>query len=76
MSMKYGFKTLLINPKGTTHSSEHNYIMRKHGLDKHTASAYLIALKGIESHMMIQKAVIYRFCPYTTTYTHSLVRSL
>jgi len=47
MSMKYRFKTLLVNPKGTTHSKEHNKVMRMYGLDKHTASAYLIALKSI-----------------------------
>ena len=47
MAMKYGFKVLLINPKGTTSSKEHDEVMRKYGLDKHTASAYLIALKGL-----------------------------
>ncbi len=47
MAIKYGFKVLLVNPKGTTHSREHDEIMRKYGLDKHTASAYLIALKGL-----------------------------
>ena len=47
MAVKYGFKVLLVNPKGTTHSKEHDEAMRKYGLDKHTASAYLIALKGL-----------------------------
>ena len=50
MAMKYGFKVLLVNPKGTTNSEEHSKIMRRYGLDRHTASAYLIALRGIERH--------------------------
>ena len=44
MSLKYSFKILLIDPKGTTRSKEHNKIMKEYGLDRHTASAYLIAL--------------------------------
>jgi len=35
------------NPK------EHGEVMRKYGLDRHTASAYLIALKSIEGYKMI-----------------------
>jgi len=53
MSMKYGFKVLLVNPKGTTLSKEHDEVMRKYGLDRHTASAYIIALRGIERHSLI-----------------------
>ena len=56
MAMKYGFKVLLVNPKGTTSSKEHDIVMKKYGLDRHTASAYLIALRGIERHTTIQKA--------------------
>ncbi|MCD6196599.1 MAG: hypothetical protein J7J82_07440 [Staphylothermus sp.] len=52
-SIKYGFRVLLVDPKGTTHSKEHDKIMKKYGLDRHTASAYLIALKGIKRHTMI-----------------------
>ena len=55
MAMKYRFKILLVNPKGTTHSEEHEYIMRRYGLDRHTASAYLIALSGIKRYSPIQK---------------------
>ena len=47
-----------IDPKGTTHSKEHDEIMRKYSLDKHTASAYLIALRGIKRYTMIQKATV------------------
>jgi len=36
-----------VNPKGTTNSREHDEYMRRYRLDKHTASAYLIALKGL-----------------------------
>jgi len=36
-----------VNPKGTTNSTEHDELMRKYRLDRHTASAYLIALKGL-----------------------------
>jgi len=47
MSLKYGFKVLLADPKGTTSSAEHGRFMMKHGLDRHTASAYLVALRGL-----------------------------
>ncbi len=46
MAIKHGFKVLLANPKGTTNSEEHSKVMKKYGLDRHTASAYLIALRG------------------------------
>mgnify|MGYP000356629866 CR=1 FL=1 len=42
----YGLKVIPINPKGTTRSKDHEYVMRKYGLDRHVASAYLIALKA------------------------------
>jgi len=32
---------------------EHDDVMKRYGLDRHTASAYLIALRGIERHSMI-----------------------
>jgi len=53
----YAINTVYVDPKGTTHSREHDEVMREYGLDKHTASAYLIALRGIERHTMIQKAI-------------------
>jgi len=43
----YGIETKYVNPRGTTNSTEHDELMRKHGLDRHTASAYSIALKGL-----------------------------
>jgi len=54
----YSLKTIHVNPKGTTRSEEHDEVMRRYGLDRHTASAYLIALRGIKRHTMIQKARI------------------
>ncbi len=43
----YGIEVKYVNPRGTTNSVEHDEAMRKHGLDKHTASAHLTALKGL-----------------------------
>jgi len=37
-----------VDPKGTTHSEEHKQIVQKLGLDRHMASAYLIAKRGLE----------------------------
>ena len=48
MTLKLGLTPILIDPKGTTHSREHKEIMKKRGLDRHMASAYLIALKGLK----------------------------
>jgi hypothetical protein len=47
-ALRLGFNVVLVNPKGTTNSEDHDRIMREKGFDKHTASAYLIALKGLE----------------------------
>jgi len=43
----YSIEVKYVNPRGTTNSTEHDETMRKHGLDRHTASAYLIALRGL-----------------------------
>ncbi|MCD6487712.1 MAG: hypothetical protein J7K21_00615 [Desulfurococcales archaeon] len=42
----YGLDAIPVNPKGTTYSKDHEYVMRRYGLDGHTASAYLIALRA------------------------------
>ena len=42
----YGIRVKYVNPRGTTRSREHVEVMRRYGLDKHTASAYLIALRA------------------------------
>jgi hypothetical protein len=44
----YGMEVRHVDPKGTTSSREHDDVMRKYRLDRHTASAYLIALKGLK----------------------------
>ena len=58
MAMKYDFKVLLVNPKGTTNSEEHDRMMKRYGLDRHTASAHIIALRGIERHNLIHKVTV------------------
>ena len=45
----YGLQAIPVSPKGTTHSEDHEYVMKRYGLDKHTVSAYLIALKARRS---------------------------
>ncbi|QXJ32555.1 hypothetical protein J5U22_02267 [Saccharolobus shibatae] len=47
-AFKLGFNVILVNPKGTTKSDKHERIVKEKGFDRHTASAYLIALKGFE----------------------------
>jgi len=58
MARKYGFKVILVDPKGTTKSREHDEAMRRHGLDRHAASAYLVALRGIERCTTKQNAIV------------------
>jgi hypothetical protein len=43
----YGIEVKYVNPRGTTNSTKHDEAMRKYGLDRHTASAYLIAMRGL-----------------------------
>ena len=43
----YSIKVGYINPRWTTNSTEHDELLRKYGLDKHTVSAYLIAIRGL-----------------------------
>jgi hypothetical protein len=43
----YGLHISYVSPRGTTHSKEHDDIIKRYGLDRHVASAYLIALKSI-----------------------------
>ena len=46
-ALRLGFNVILVNPKGTTNSEEHERLMKERRFDRHTASAYLIALKGL-----------------------------
>jgi hypothetical protein len=43
----YSIEVKYIDPKGTTNSREHDDVMKRYRLDRHVASAYLIALKGL-----------------------------
>jgi len=47
-ALRLGFNVILVNPKVTTNSEEHEKVMMEKGFDRHTASAYLIALRGLE----------------------------
>jgi len=44
----YSINIKYVSPRGTTNSEEHDELMRKYRLDRHTASAYLTALKGLK----------------------------
>ncbi len=44
----YAINARYVDPRGTTNSREHDEVMRKYRLDRHTASAYMIALKGLK----------------------------
>jgi hypothetical protein len=46
-ALRLCFNVVLVNPKGTTNSEDHDRVMREKGFDKHTASAYLLTLKGL-----------------------------
>ena len=46
-ALRLGFNVILVNPKGTTNSEDHDRMIREKGFDRHTASAYLIVLKGL-----------------------------
>jgi len=43
----YGIEAKYVDPKGTTSSKEHGEVAERCGLDRHVASAYLIALRGL-----------------------------
>ena len=47
-ALKLGFKVVFVNPEGTLNSNLHKKIMKKFGLDKHMASAHIIALRGLK----------------------------
>jgi len=44
----YSIEVKYVNPKGTTNSIEHDEAMKRYRLDKHTASAYIIAVKELK----------------------------
>jgi len=54
---KLGVKTIRVDPRETTRSEEHDKIMHELGLDRHYASAYLIALRGLQELRSIYKHI-------------------
>jgi hypothetical protein len=44
----YSIRVGYVSPRGTTNSTKHDELMRKYRLDRHTASAYLTALRGLK----------------------------
>jgi len=46
---EWSIEHLSVDPKGTTHSKEHDNVMKKYGIDRHRASAYIIAKRTIEN---------------------------
>ncbi|MCD6487765.1 MAG: hypothetical protein J7K21_00885 [Desulfurococcales archaeon] len=57
-ALKLGFTVILVNPRGTSNSITHRQIMRKKGLDKHMASAYIIAYRGLRKHKEQESSMI------------------
>jgi len=47
-ALKLGFVAILVNPRGTSNSVTHKQVMKRKGLDKHMASAYIVAHRGLE----------------------------
>ncbi len=43
----YSIRVGYVSPRGTTNSKKHDKVMRRYCFDRHTASAYLIALRGL-----------------------------
>jgi hypothetical protein len=43
----YSIRVGYVSPRGTTNSKKHDRVMRRYGFDRHTASAYLIVLRGL-----------------------------
>jgi hypothetical protein len=73
-----GFNVILVNPKGTTNSEDHEKVMREKGFNRHTASAYLIALKGlkvIKNNEKLRKNVTDILCHLQNQQTETVKRS-
>lgn len=47
VAILYALPVIEVDPRGTTRSEEHDEVMRKLGLDRHMASAYLIAKRAL-----------------------------
>ncbi|MEM0232897.1 MAG: hypothetical protein QXL22_02640 [Candidatus Nezhaarchaeales archaeon] len=60
MSLRYGLKPALVDPRGNTNSPIHGAVMKKHGLDRHTASAYLIAFRYLQDEKTVNSYKAYK----------------
>jgi len=60
MSLRYGLKPALVDPRGTMSSPVHSAVMKKHGLDRHTTSAYLIALRYLQDEKTVNSYKAYK----------------
>ncbi len=49
LATKLGIETARVDPRGTTHSEKHDEVMKRYGLDKHMASAYIVAKKAMKT---------------------------
>ncbi|RLG79451.1 MAG: hypothetical protein DRO40_12880 [Thermoprotei archaeon] len=47
-ALKLGFTVILVDPRGTSNSITHRQIMIEKGLDRHMASAHMIAYRGLK----------------------------
>jgi len=51
----YSIRAGYVSPMGTTNSEEHDELMKKYGLDRHTASAHLTAIRGLKHDELMKK---------------------
>ncbi len=48
---KHCIKCIPSNPSGATHSDEHDEVMKMFRMNRHEASAYIIAKRGLQQYM-------------------------
>ncbi|MEM0262240.1 MAG: hypothetical protein QXN17_06270 [Nitrososphaerota archaeon] len=60
MNLKHGLKSVPADSLGTTRSPVHSTVMKKHGLEKHPASAYIIALRYLKNRKTINSYKAYK----------------
>jgi len=47
-ALKLEFTVIVVDPSGTSNSITHRQIMKEKGLDKHMASAFIAAYRGLK----------------------------
>ncbi len=55
VAREHGVPVIEVDPRGTTHSEEHSEVTRRYGVDKHTASAILVARRGLRKIKQVLK---------------------